>query len=94
MTAVAVPQSHRPSVMKSFLTACGLADSLQLVVESQRAAEGELRLLHQPFALIGRDPRADVILDHAQVSRRHVYLQVVDGRAFWVDLESRTGTHS
>jgi len=78
--------------MKSFLTACGVDDSLQLVVESQDANEGELRLLYQPFAVIGRDPRADVVLDHLQVSRRHVYLQVVEGRAFWVDLESRTGT--
>ena len=85
-------RSHRQSVMKSFLTACGVDDSLQLVVESQSANEGELRLLHQPFAVIGRDPRADVVLDHPQVSRRHVYLQVVEGRAFWVDLESRTGT--
>jgi pSer/pThr/pTyr-binding forkhead associated (FHA) protein len=78
--------------MKSFLTACGLADPLQLVVESQSDEEGELRLLHQPFALIGRDPRADLVLDHARVSRRHVYFQMIEGRAFWVDLESRTGT--
>jgi pSer/pThr/pTyr-binding forkhead associated (FHA) protein len=82
----------RPSVMKSFLTACGLADPLQLVVESQSAEGGELRLLHQPFALIGRDPRSDLVLDHVRVSRRHVYFQVIEGRAFWVDLESRTGT--
>ena len=37
--------------MKSFLTACGLVDSLQLVIESEDVAEGELRLLQQPFAL-------------------------------------------
>jgi pSer/pThr/pTyr-binding forkhead associated (FHA) protein len=80
--------------MKSFLTACGLADPLQLVVESQSAEGGELRLLHQPFALIGRDPRSDLVLDHGRVSRRHVYFQVIDGRAFWVDLESRTGTRA
>ena len=80
--------------MKSFLTACGLTDPLQLVVESQSEEEGELRLLHQPFALIGRDPRADLVLDHARVSRRHVYFQVIEGRAFWVDLESRTGTRA
>jgi len=78
--------------MKSFLTACGVDGSLRLVVESQNANEGELRLLDQPFAVIGRDPRADVVLNHPQVSRRHVYLQVVEGRVFWVDLESRTGT--
>ena len=44
--------------------------------------------------MIGRDRRADIVLDHGQVSRRHVYLQVVDGRAFWVDLESRSGARS
>jgi len=76
--------------MESFLTACGIDEPLQLFVEHQ--SEGEVRLLHQPFAVIGRDPRADVVLDHSQVSRRHVYLQVVNGRIFWVDLESRTGT--
>jgi pSer/pThr/pTyr-binding forkhead associated (FHA) protein len=80
--------------MKPFLTACGLEEPLQVVVEGQRGDEAELRLLHQPFAVIGRDPRADVVLEHPQVSRRHVYLQVVEGRAFWVDLESRTGTRS
>jgi pSer/pThr/pTyr-binding forkhead associated (FHA) protein len=80
--------------MKSFLTACGLADSLQLVIENQSEAEGELRLFHQPFVIIGRDTRADMILDHVNVSRRHAYLQVIDGHAFWVDLESRTGIRS
>jgi pSer/pThr/pTyr-binding forkhead associated (FHA) protein len=78
--------------MTSFLSACGVTDSLQLVVKSQTAHEAELQLLRQPFAVIGRTPRADVVLDHQQVSRRHVYLQVVDGWAFWIDLESRTGT--
>ena len=84
--------SHCRSVMKSFLTACGVDDSLKLVVASRSANECTLRLLYQPFAVIGRDPRADLVLDHPQVSRRHVYLQLVEGRAFWVDLESRTGT--
>ena len=78
--------------MKLFLNTCGLDDSLQLVVESASLKEPELRLLHQPFAVIGRDPRSDVLLDHAEVSRRHVYLQMIEGRAFWIDLESRTGS--
>ena len=78
--------------MKLFLNTCGLDDSLQLVVEGPSLKEPELRLLHQPFAVIGRDPRSDVLLDHAEVSRRHVYLQMIEGRAFWIDLESRTGS--
>jgi pSer/pThr/pTyr-binding forkhead associated (FHA) protein len=80
--------------MKSFLAACGVEDSLQLIVESQGTNESKLRPLYQPFVIIGRDLRADLALDHSQVSRRHVYLQVVEGHAFWVDLESRTGTRS
>src|SRR5271163_402422 len=78
--------------MKSFLAACGIEDSFQFAVETQNATESRLRLLYQPFAVIGRDLRADVVLDHVDVSRRHVYLQVVEGRVFWIDLESRTGT--
>ena len=77
--------------MKSFLNTCGITDSLQLVVESPSLKEPELRLLSQPFAVIGRDSRADMLLDHEDVSRRHVYLQMIEGRAFWIDLESRTG---
>ena len=78
--------------MKSFLAACGIEDSFQFAVENQDVTESRLRLLYQPFAVIGRDLRADIVLDHADVSRRHVYLQVIDGRVFWIDLESRTGT--
>ena len=78
--------------MKSFLSACGIEDSFQFAVENQDGTESRLRLLYQPFAVIGRDLRADVVLDHPEVSRRHVYLQVIEGRVFWIDLESRTGT--
>jgi pSer/pThr/pTyr-binding forkhead associated (FHA) protein len=80
--------------MKSFLAACGIEDSFQFAVENQDATESRLRLLYQPFAVIGRDLRADVVLDHADVSRRHVYLQAIEGRVFWIDLESRTGTRN
>jgi pSer/pThr/pTyr-binding forkhead associated (FHA) protein len=78
--------------MNSFFQACGVLQPLQLSVRGPTVEGSGLRLLHQPFALIGRDPRADVLLDHRLVSRRHVYLQVVEGRAFWLDLESRSGT--
>jgi pSer/pThr/pTyr-binding forkhead associated (FHA) protein len=87
-----VTKPNRQNSMKSFLAACGIEDSFQFTVENQNATESKLRLLYQPFAVIGRDLRADVVLDHVDVSRRHVYLQVVEGRVFWIDLESRTGT--
>jgi hypothetical protein len=78
--------------MRSFLNACGFREPLRLVVEGPRPADGGTRPLPQPFAVIGRDPRADVVLDDLRVSRRHVYLQAIAGQLFWVDLESRTGT--
>ncbi len=82
------------NTMTSFLNACEIDGSLQLAIEGPDLSEPELRLLYQPFAVIGRDPRADVYLPSTEVSRRHVYLQIVEGRAFWVDLESRTGTRA
>src|SRR5579885_1489483 len=89
------PRSHLfafARTMISFLNACGFREPLRLVIDGPRGVEGEPRTLPQPFAVIGRDPRADVILDDLRVSRRHVYIQAVAGQVFWVDLESRTGT--
>jgi predicted component of type VI protein secretion system len=78
--------------MNSFLNACGISGPLQLAIRGTSLHESGVRLLHQPFALVGRDRRADITLDHKLVSRRHVYLQVVEGQAFWIDLDSRSGT--
>jgi pSer/pThr/pTyr-binding forkhead associated (FHA) protein len=80
------------STMKSFLNACGFREALRITIAGPRAGDGESRGLPQPFAVIGRDARADVILDDPRVSRRHVYIQAVAGQVFWLDLESRTGT--
>ena len=80
--------------MTSFLNACGITDTLELIVYGPDVDPAEIRPLQQPFAIIGRDLRADVVLDHLQVSRRHVYLQIIEGHAFWIDLGSRTGTRA
>ncbi len=80
--------------MKSFSDACGLEGPLQLVVEAGGESDVGVRVLHQPFAIVGRDPRADVPLEHRLVSRRHAYLQVVEGCVFWIDLGSRLGIHA
>jgi len=78
--------------MNAFMNACEIAGPLQLAVRGPSPNESAVRLLHQPFALVGRDQRAEVPLDHKLVSRRHVYLQIVEGQAFWLDLDSRSGT--
>jgi pSer/pThr/pTyr-binding forkhead associated (FHA) protein len=66
---------------------------LQLEVEHRGRRELVERTLSLPFALIGRDERADLLLDDKAVSHRHAYLQMSAGRWWWVDLDSRTGTY-
>src|SRR5438067_12259201 len=77
--------------MAQFLEACGATGPLQLQVEAPGQPEPVRRLLPQPFAVVGRNPEADLPLDDARVSQRHAYLQVIAGRLFCVDLQSRTG---
>jgi pSer/pThr/pTyr-binding forkhead associated (FHA) protein len=79
--------------MDVFFRACGLDGPLQVDVEEDGGSVASRRSFDQPFVLVGRDPRADLVLDHPDVSRRHAYLQVVDGGVYCSDLESRTGTH-
>lgn len=77
--------------MDDFLIACGSTGPLQLVVE--RLGHSAIRWnTLRPFARIGRDPGADLCLDDPQVAGWHVYLQIVEGGIFWVDLGSPLGT--
>ena len=75
-----------------FLGACGATGPLRLSAERPRVFGPVSVSLEKPFALIGSGVHADLRLDDNQVSHRHLYLQVYDGRAFAVDLGSRTGT--
>jgi pSer/pThr/pTyr-binding forkhead associated (FHA) protein len=73
--------------MNHFQQSCGATGPLRLI-SGERGWS-----LPQPFAVIGRDSAADLVLNHPQVSRRHAYLQVIRGRLFCIDLGSRTGVH-
>jgi pSer/pThr/pTyr-binding forkhead associated (FHA) protein len=77
--------------MDQFLEACGQAGPLILDVEDPDGLAGGRRVFHQPFVLIGRKANADLSLDHWEISRRHAFLQIVEGRLFVIDLDSRTG---
>jgi pSer/pThr/pTyr-binding forkhead associated (FHA) protein len=78
--------------MEVFLTACGASGPILLEVEGPGLPSAARLCFSRPYVLVGRDERADLVLDHDEVSRRHAYLQVIDGQFFFVDLESRTGT--
>jgi pSer/pThr/pTyr-binding forkhead associated (FHA) protein len=77
--------------MTPFLEACGATSPLRVGIASTYQRTAVDHILHQPFALIGRDPRADLILAGPEISKRHAYIQVLDGQAFCLDLDSRTG---
>ena len=76
-----------------FWEACGTPGPLRLRVDGDVEGVGSWSL-PQPFALIGRDTRADIPLPDEHVSKRHAYLQVIAGRVFYADLGSRTGIRS
>lgn len=74
-----------------FLQACQAAGPLELQVSRAGQSDPRPFTAGLPFALVGRDPSNDLALDDPLVSQRHVYVQLIGGRAFCVDLGSRTG---
>jgi pSer/pThr/pTyr-binding forkhead associated (FHA) protein len=78
-------------IISRFAEACGARAPLDLrvdLVDGGLLAEGSVPM---PFALVGRDDACDVTLTDAEVNPRHAWLQVLAGRAFAIDLGSRTG---
>ncbi len=80
------------SPLDLFLAACGSEQPLRVGVGPKDEMQAESWMFRQPFLLIGRRPDSDLVIDHWQVSRRHAYVQLIDGEFFCVDLGSRTGT--
>jgi hypothetical protein len=74
-----------------FQQACGASGPLQLKIESliRKATFGKKFFL--PFAIIGRDDQADLALDDPDIDLQQVYLQMVEGRLFYIDLRAQVG---
>lgn len=77
--------------MNQFLEACGAASPLQVSVEAPGAATREIHSFDLPFAIVGRVAESDLRLDHPEVSERHAYFQLLDGRLVFLDLGSHLG---
>ena len=75
-----------------FRSACGLSVPLALECREANgsAAASVTHAFESPFVLIGRDRKSDLLLDRAEISRRHAFLLAVADRTLVVDLESRT----
>ncbi|WP_169978970.1 FHA domain-containing protein [Tautonia rosea] len=77
--------------MQRFWESCGARGPMEVRIEGGADAGDVHRIIPGPFAVIGRDPKADLVLEDEAVSRRHAFVQVIAGRVFWMDLGSRTG---
>lgn len=74
-----------------FMEACGMKGPLRLEWNDWTSGELVGREFRRPTVLVGQNWRADLVMDHPSVGRRHAYLQCVDGQFFAVDLASRKG---
>jgi hypothetical protein len=74
--------------MELFLKACN-ATGLSLDVEHHGRQTSTRYSLYQPFAVIGRDQRADICLLDPGVRKRHAFIHSIAGRTLFIDLPSR-----
>jgi pSer/pThr/pTyr-binding forkhead associated (FHA) protein len=81
-----------PNAIDLFMRNCGLGP-LEVTLFRREGGAAERHVFEQPFVLCGRAAGNDLCFEDGQVSRRHAYLQAVNGRVFVLDLGSRTGVH-
>ena len=74
-----------------FLETCGATGTLLLEWNDPSSGATVRKPFPGPALLVGRNPKADIVLDHPDVGMRHAYLQLIEGRLYAVDLGSRAG---
>ena len=78
---------------ENFAWACGQTAPIRLQILDARLGITRSVELPGPVAVVGSGEDCDLCLPHADVSRRHAYLQVIDARLACFDLDSRSGLH-
>ena len=95
-------RARKPALLRT-VHGFGYAFCGELIEEADRGKEQGLLAVrlcrgNRRFALsegeniLGRDPAADVHIEHRSVSRRHARISIRGGRAALEDLQSRNGT--
>src|SRR5579872_1369309 len=73
--------------LQPFFEACGGVQTIELTAGRQDSpASSERRLFRQPFFVIGRASGCDLVIPDPTASFRHIYVQLISGRWFFLNL--------
>lgn len=100
-TIIGIPAIHipvtstgdRPLTQEDLDTIARLSDGTALLISTRGAVSGSRYLLDEDEVSVGRDPRADILLDDSTVSRAHAVFHRVAGGFEVVDAGSLNGTY-
>ena len=96
LPAVQVPltaATDRPLTQDDVTTISKLEPGSALLVSTRGASTGSRCLLDTDQVTVGRDPRADILLDDSTVSRQHAHFHRVNGGYEIEDDGSLNGTY-
>lgn len=86
---VSVPVSERAlgESLQTFFEACGGMQTISLSARRlDNPAPADRHLFRQPFFVIGRASKCDLVIPDPKASFRHIYVQLVSGRWFFLNL--------
>ena len=96
MPAIQIPvttSGERPLTQEDLQTISRLADDTALLITTRGALSGSRYLLDEDEVTVGRDPRADILLDDSTVSRQHAVFRRENGAYTVIDAGSLNGTY-
>ena len=83
----------RPLTQEDLATITRLSEGTALLISTRGAVSGSRYLLDEDEITVGRDPRADILLDDSTVSRQHAVFRRVNGQYSVIDAGSLNGTY-
>ena len=96
LPAITVPVTStgdRPLTKEDLDTIMRLSDGTARLISTRGAVSGSRYLLDEDEITVGRDPRADILLDDSTVSRSHAVFRRVNGAYSVIDAGSLNGTY-
>ena len=94
--AIAIPVAsagERPLTQEDLDTIARLSEGTALLISTRGAVSGSRYLLDEDKVTVGRDSRADILLDDSTVSRSHAVFIRANGVFTVVDSGSLNGTY-